>query len=539
MGNSQNKTLIIWIDQNVNNNENKTLQKELESHKGIELESFDSEEKGIKLLKKTKFKNTIIITSGYLYPKFYEQFQKITEEIMIIPKIIIFTRDANKFILENINKLPLKDPFFNSGGVVDRLEDIKNFIESSTDQNQPGFEGNNDEIFEIQYIKEKNDLILPLYYHENLRACTEKEIKEFNEKILSENKTNTAIEFIFSQLAASGNIPIKLLTKFWLRAYSVHSSFSKKMNGDLAGGKFKPYFPFILKLYESFEKKFFSIEKSKLYKGIIAQERDWKQFFLDFKPKVKEDDIPIAVLYSSSFFSFYKDEKTVKKSREIRKGEIYRYDIFIRLILEGTSNSGNIKNQINIDKEISYYESGDEVLFLPFSCFEIKNVEKKGDKDYEITLNYLHSYSKLFSDEERKPFVNVTENDYSKVVFDSGLINTGIIEKPLWLKNDTIIIPNDKKIIIIKSIKDNHFLEKVKKHCFDVISQNDSNNNYDNLRDIVQDYLKQQIPNSNWWIIISNEQSNNYENLNTDSVMIFQYNNSSKKFYIHIAKLST
>ena len=214
MGNSQNKTLILLIDQNINNNHNKSLQKQLEAHKGLELESFDSVEKGIRLLKREKFKNTIIITSGYLYPKFYEELQKIIKEIIIIPKIVIFTSNKKRFISENGNKLPIDDPFYNSGGVVDKSDELKKFIESSTDQNEPGFEGNNDESFKIQYINGKNDLILPLYYHDYLKTCKEEDIKEFNKKILSENQTNIAIKNIFSQLAASGKIPIHLLTKF-------------------------------------------------------------------------------------------------------------------------------------------------------------------------------------------------------------------------------------------------------------------------------------------------------------------------------------
>ena len=540
MGNSQNKTLIVWIDKNIKSDENRLTQKELRRHKGLELETFDSVENGIKLLKNEKFKNTIIITSGSYYPSFYAEFQKIIRQINIIPKIIIYTRNKWEFISESGKNFPINDPFYNSGGVVDKLDDVKKFIESSVDQNEPGFEGNNDEFFKIQYIKEKNDLILPLYYYDYLKACKEEDIKEFNKTILSENQANTAIKDIFSQLAASGNIPIHLLTEFWLRAYSVHSSFSKKMNKDLDDEKFKEYSPFILKLYDSVDKCIFPIEKSKLYKGIIAQQNDWEEFFNIFKPKDKDTDLPPALLYSASFFSFYKDEKTVKKSRENRKGEILRFNIFIWFILEGTENFRIIKNQANIERDISYYESDDEVLFFPFSCFEIKKFEKKEntDKEYIITLNYLDNYGDLFSAGEKRTFKYVTENDYSKIVLDSGLINPSLIEMPLWFKNDTSISPNNKKIIIIKSINDNQFLETVKKHCFNFISQNDNDNNYDNLRNILQNYLKEQILNSNWWVNIGNEQINKYGNLNPDSVMIFQYINSSKNLYIHVAKLS-
>jgi len=378
MGTTHNKTLIVWIDQNINSAQNQAIKDQFETQKGLKLETFNSVEKGINLLKKEKFKNPIIITSGPLYPDFYNKFKDVIKEIIIIPKIIIFTSNRTNYISKNRNSLPINDPFYNSGGVVDRVEELKRIIESSIDQNEPGFEGNNDEIFEVQYITEQNDLILPLYYQDYLKICKEEDVQEFNKNILSENKTNTAIKNIFNQLASSGNIPIGLLTKYWLRAYSVHSSFSKKMNDDLVERKFKEYSPFILKLYESVEKSIFPITESKLYKGIVVQENDWKEFFQRFKPKVKDTDLPSAILYNASFFSFYKDEKTVEKSREKRKGEVMRFEIFIWFILEGTNNFRFIKNQACIEKEISYYESDDEVLFFPFSCFEIQKFEKKG-----------------------------------------------------------------------------------------------------------------------------------------------------------------
>jgi hypothetical protein len=42
------------MDPNINSNENRTAQNEIKRHKGIELESFNSVEKGINILKKRK-----------------------------------------------------------------------------------------------------------------------------------------------------------------------------------------------------------------------------------------------------------------------------------------------------------------------------------------------------------------------------------------------------------------------------------------------------------------------------------------------------
>ena len=47
----------------------------------------------------------------------------------------------------------------------------------------------------------------------------------------------------------------------------------------------------------------------------------------------------------------------------------------------------------NIDmNKISSIKDEEEVLFLPYSCFEIENYKKLGESEYEIILNYLDKY---------------------------------------------------------------------------------------------------------------------------------------------------
>ena len=63
--------------------------------------------------------------------------------------------------------------------------------------------------------------------------CKEEDIKSFNKKIFFEYKHSSPMEFIFSQLSSSGNIPINLLGKFCLRAHSTHNLFNKNMNMEI------------------------------------------------------------------------------------------------------------------------------------------------------------------------------------------------------------------------------------------------------------------------------------------------------------------
>ena len=96
--NSKRNVFIVWIDKKVNNNENKDYQKDFKKCDDFQFYCFDNVEEGIKCLLDIKFKKTIIITSGSLYQHFYKKFQGIINQITIIPKIFIFTSNANNFI---------------------------------------------------------------------------------------------------------------------------------------------------------------------------------------------------------------------------------------------------------------------------------------------------------------------------------------------------------------------------------------------------------------------------------------------------------
>ena len=52
----------------------------------------------------------------------------------------------------------------------------------------------------------------------------------------------------------------------------------------------------------------------------------------------------------------------------------------------------------------------------------------------------LLKYQESFNEEESQTFKDVTENDYSKMVLNSGLINSDLIDMPPWFRQDIKII---------------------------------------------------------------------------------------------------
>ena len=434
MGNSPNKTLIIWFDKYINNEENKSYQKEINKIDDIQLECFVDVNKGIDYIKTIKFRKTIIITSGRLYPEFYKALKDNLLEINIIPNIIIFTGDAKRYSNEKEKELPLKDPFYNKGGVVDHINYLMDFVEASKNKYNSEFDGNADEIkseeLEFDFISDKNDLILPIYYSKHLKVCTEDQIKKFNIKILEDNDNIESIKFLFSQLVEAGNIPLNLISMFWLRAYSMHTIFNENLNKALLNNNYNDYLPIIQKLYESVDKCNLCSCDETIYKGIIVERKKMNSFIREFNNK--RDSIPKAILYGKSFFSFYKDEYKVKKLKDSKKAFLQRFNYFIKLVLEKPNNLKLVKNNAIINKEISYFESEDEIVFFPFSCFEIKKIEQINEQEIIMTLNYLDKYTELIKPEEGNSFEKVSENNFSKLFFESGIIDDQKIKMPNW-----------------------------------------------------------------------------------------------------------
>ncbi len=89
---------IIWIDTNIDNEENILYLKELEMIGNFKINCFKSVEKAIEIIKTINFDQTFIIICGKLYKDFIEKFKENLKDIYIVPKIIIFTINEEKLI---------------------------------------------------------------------------------------------------------------------------------------------------------------------------------------------------------------------------------------------------------------------------------------------------------------------------------------------------------------------------------------------------------------------------------------------------------
>ena len=67
---------LIWIDENIESNENKEYLKELDNLNEFIIYTFKEVNKGIEKLKQIKFRNTYIICSGAMYKEFITNFER-------------------------------------------------------------------------------------------------------------------------------------------------------------------------------------------------------------------------------------------------------------------------------------------------------------------------------------------------------------------------------------------------------------------------------------------------------------------------------
>ena len=121
-------TFIIWLDPNIDGEENKSYFDELISY-NYYVVRVKTVEEAMKEIYNIYFKDVFIIVSGSLFLEFYNEFKANLYRISIVPKIVIFTSNAKEF--ENSlgeNKKIIGNKFYNIGGIKTDLDQIKQFI---------------------------------------------------------------------------------------------------------------------------------------------------------------------------------------------------------------------------------------------------------------------------------------------------------------------------------------------------------------------------------------------------------------------------
>ena len=492
---------IIWIDENIDKEEYKDYKKELKALEYTKSDYFETIENGINCLKNIEFEKTKIIISGKLYINFITKFKENIRDILTIPKIIIFSSNKEKFILDNKNyESTLNNSYYNYSGIQSSFKEIKSFLKSDI-LKQRKFDKLSIEVINMKNIlKEMKDVVkeisaklngditkikdkdnniqltfeyidciekleLPLFYKSLIDLTEINNIDKYTELIYNKySKNNKFIKYLLDDIITIQNIPIELLCKYYIRLYTIESDFYREINNDLRKNKKEIYLYFIKILYEGIKLKSIKLASNNiLYRASLISINEI-EIIKDYLNN-KLPNLPGAIVFSRSFLSFTKEKniaddflKRLKENLELKK---------VLYILEKDDNINySLSTHGDIEK-ISFYKKEKEVLFFPFSSFEIKEIKqiKKDNKVlYEIRLLYLGKYIKEIENDKK---IVETENKIPNSEFERQIVEIGLIRqedinntKELFNRYKTYkrnIERNNQTYIIYNKIKINDY----------------------------------------------------------------------------------
>ena len=470
---------IIWIDQKIDNSENKGYIEKLEKIKLLLKNKFKKVDEAIESIKKIKFKEVKIIISGRLYKEFVENFKKNINEMYCSPKIIVFTKSEDTFLEFNQDYNDDNNKFYTFGGIATSFNEVKNFLQNKQEPDK--IDAYDEPQLTFERIDSKEKLTLPLFFKALIENTKKENINNFNLKLYNAYKDiEPKVKKLLERIISKPNIPIEILSKFYIRIYTAETKFYKEINEKLRKNQKEEYLTFIKTLYEGIKLKALDPynEDKYLYRGSTISNKeveDINNYLND-----KKEGLPGAIVFTRSFFSFSKEESEAKKfyyrtpNIDLQK---YNLSRVMYILDKEKNNEYNLLTHCDIEK-LSFSEKEKEVLFLPFSCFEIKKIENIEEKEYKIELSYLGKYLKeiendknLYLDEKILP-----KSKFKDQLAEFGLITKIETIKPKELKtkfdvysdiiNEKIFIKGQIKIEsndINKSIKIINSFENVKK----------------------------------------------------------------------------
>ena len=243
---------LVWIDAKVNNEENRNYQKILKEKYNLNIRTFEVAEFGVDDLEKIQFESIFVITSGTIYPEFFEYMKRTYEELRVVPFSIIFTSSTKNFINKHkndeIGKIYNKT-FFNRGGVVDNFEGVLSFIDDIyTNLNNFKICNKYEGIFTKDYTglivfqNFKDISSLPQFYKDIYKNKTiDLDLLNDFTKFFLLNFCTKNIEKLLKPLILFKEVPEVIISKWWARTYTHESPFYSVMNKSLMKSEYKEY----------------------------------------------------------------------------------------------------------------------------------------------------------------------------------------------------------------------------------------------------------------------------------------------------------
>ena len=436
--NCDKDSILIWIDTNIHNNQNTQYTKEIHKFKFLKIKVFENIKEAINYIKEIKFESTKIIISGELYSEFLNSLKEVIRDIFVAPKIIVFTNNKEKFYMLNKDYHNKENIFYTYGGVVTTFQEITKFlideikprkleknnsIKFLKNENlQNNFIKSDGSEYIFEYIDCKEKLIYPLLYKSLLENISLDNLENYTALLFSTySKNNLDIKRLLGQIESMQNIPIEILSKYFARLLSIDSEFHEDINKDLRLGKSEKHLLYIKVLYEGLRLR------SLRFSNINILYRSSKISFDDFNKMKKYlsnkiEGLPGAIVFAKQFLTFSKDRRIVEQYLNMEKNDKNFIKAFFILDMDI-----NIDYDLNTHcdlESISVYPLEKEVLFFPFSAFEIKELKEisiNNEKCYQIKLLYLGKYLKELNNNKKDENI-IPDSEFKNQLLEFGLL---------------------------------------------------------------------------------------------------------------------
>ena len=443
---------VIWIDREINNQVNQRYVKDLEELGYKRLRLFEKVSNAIEHMKSIKFEETKIIVSGALFSEFINAFKENIRDMYFAPKIIVFTANKKNFLEYNHDYEKNENIFYTFGGIATKIDGIKDFLKKENnniinDTNDSSFivnetENNSGKQFVFEYIDSKEKLLLHMFFKALLDKINIENMEEYTKSLYNKySKQNSNIKHLLEQIINMKNIPIEILSKYYARLFTIESDFYKDMDKNLIMNNKDIYLPYIKTLYEGVRLRSLPLDNENiLYCGSKLSNDEINKIKIYLNNKI--EGLPSSIIFSKQFFEFFKERRVAEDYLRFTKNKNISKVLFI---LEKNENEGyNLCTHADIEK-ISYFPIEREVLFFPYSSFEIKDIKQiniDNEKVYEIRLLYLGKYLKDIENDKK---LIINENKIPDTEFREQLLEVGLIKEEKIQNINTEILYNNYK----------------------------------------------------------------------------------------------
>ena len=415
-------TKILWRDKDINNNNTKNFKDfirfacQLYDYDIFKINSveqafkFITYKKGdIDIYEELQFKLLYIVVTDELSEEFFLEYLRRSSELNFIT-ITTIIYNPNKNNNKNLAKNPFyEDSYLNHGKSGNTIPSLVSYIESIqcpyylyektfyTNEvkvrNQISRDLNSGAQFTC--LSSLEELAYPILICKCINcSLIEKGELENMQKILIQTYPYLK-QFIKPSQEKDILIPYNILGKFYLHLYTLESNFYKDLNRDLQEGNFDKYRIYIYILYSCLNKGYFkSYNKTDLYRGGTLSKAEFNNLMEKFIEIQKSNSDKKLSFFSKRFLSFSKNEDIanifIKPSKENKEV------VYVKFIIEKNNDNNNYCTNIDLNEIIvNDYNDEEEVLFLPFSCFEVISIEDGKLEKYDIKiirLKYLNEY---------------------------------------------------------------------------------------------------------------------------------------------------